>query len=84
MGYNHQFLIANVKGEGLKPKLLKLLRDHKIVDFLILDESIPYIRKYALEGVQNFALRVSEFDSVETAVALSLNLKSHSRCVDWI
>jgi hypothetical protein len=61
-----------------------ILNEHKIQDFFILDESIPYIIKYALKGVQNFALRVSEFESVETALALNLYLKSYERCVDWI
>ena len=84
MAYDHQFLIVNVKEEGLEPKLLKLLCHFKIKNFFILDESIPYIRKYALEGVANFALRVSEFESVETALALSHHLKSHGRRVDWI
>lgn len=84
LNYKHQFLIVNVKEEGLEPKLLKLLSREKIVNFFILDESIPYIRKYALEGVSNFALRVSEFESVETALALSLHLKNHGRCLDWI
>ena len=54
------------------------------MDFFILDESIPYIRKYAFEEIPNFSLRVSEFESVETAVALSLNLKSHNPYMDWI
>ena len=82
--YQHEFLIANVKEEGLEPKLLTVLRDYGIIDFFILDESIPYIRKYALKGISNFALRVSEFESVETALALNHHLRVHGRRVDWV
>jgi hypothetical protein len=82
--YNHRFLIVNVKEEGLEPKLLALLKQHKIDDFFILDESIPYIRKYAREGIANFALRVSEFESFETALALNAHLKGEGRRIDWI
>jgi len=82
--YDHAFLIANVKEEGLEPRLLKLLADNNVHDFFILDESIPFIRKYALEGVSNFALRVSEFESVETALNLNANLKAKNCSVEWI
>jgi len=84
LDYNHQFLIVNVKEEGLEPKLLKILKQNNIKNFFILDESFPYIRKYALEGVPNFALRVSEFEGVQTALALNTYLKSHGCCVDWV
>ena len=82
--YKHRFLIANVKEEGLEPKLLKLLKNNGIDEFFILDESIPYIRKYALEGVSNFALRVSEFESVDTALSLRTHLQREGRSIDWI
>ena len=82
--YNHKFLIVNVKEEGLEPKLLSLLRQFKICDFFILDETIPYIRKYAREGVSNFALRVSEFESIETALKLNTHLNSEGHQVEWI
>jgi hypothetical protein len=82
--YKHKFLIANVKEEGMEPKLLPLLKKNKIYDFFILDESIPYIRKYAREGNKNFAIRVSEFESVETALALNEHLKAEGNCIDWI
>jgi hypothetical protein len=84
LAYNHKFLIVNVKEEGLEPKILSLMSQNKITNFFILDESIPYIRKYALKGISNFALRVSEFESIETALALNFHLKKYGKCVDWI
>lgn len=83
-GYQHRFLIANVKEEGLEPRLLEQLAERKIVDFFILDESFPYIRKYAREGLSNFAVRVSEYESPETALNLSRALFDEGRMVDWI
>ena len=82
--YHHHFLIANVKEEGLEPKLLNLFNKHGVNDYFILDESLPYIRKYALQGLPNFAIRVSEFESVDTALRLQAYLKNESKRVDWI
>ena len=82
--YNHKFLIVNVKEEGLEPKLIPLLQRNNISDFFILDESIPYIRKFARFGHRNFALRVSEFESIETAFALNEHLGVEGNGVDWI
>jgi hypothetical protein len=82
--YNHKFLIVNVKEEGLEPKLLSLLKQFKVYDFFILDETIPFIRKYAMKGISNFALRVSEFESIETALKLNAHLKNKGHCIDWI
>lgn len=82
--YKGRFLILNVKEEGLQPKLLCLLKLHKIDNFFILDESVPYILKYALEGISNFAIRVSEFESVDTALALQEHLKKNGCRIDWI
>lgn len=82
--YKHRFLIVNVKEEGLEPRLLALLAERGITDFFILDESFPYIRKHALSGISNFALRVSEYESTETALSLSRFLQEAGRKVDWI
>lgn len=82
--YKHRFLIANVKEEGLEPKLTELFSQHGISDFFILDESIPYIRKYAMLGLPKFAVRVSEFESVETALRLAEYLQQNGKSVEWI
>lgn len=82
--FNHPFLIVNVKEEGLEPLLLDMLEDANVLDFFILDETIPYIRKYALEGIPNFAVRVSEFESTQTALNLAAYLKTKGKRVDWI
>ncbi|GGE24494.1 hypothetical protein GCM10011390_49910 [Aureimonas endophytica] len=82
--YRHRFLIANVKEEGMEPRLLRLLAERDITDFFILDESFPFIRKHALAGIPNFAVRVSEYESAETALNLARLLREAERSVDWI
>ncbi|WP_176086406.1 hypothetical protein [Martelella sp. HB161492] len=82
--YHHHFMIANVKEEGLEPKLLELFEKYGVKDYFILDESLPFIRKFALQGLPNFAVRVSEFESIETALRLQDYLKKEDKRVDWI
>ncbi len=84
VAYDHRFLIVNVKEEGLETKLLKQLEQNNIEDFFILDESLPFIRKYALLGVSNFAIRVSELESINTALAMANHLRERGRRVKWI
>lgn len=82
--YRHRFLIANVKEEGLEPRLTQLFARHGITDYFILDESFPFIRKYALLGLPHFALRVSEYESIDTPIRLAAELAGAGRRVDWI
>jgi hypothetical protein len=82
--YNHKFLIANVKEEGLETKLLPLFNYYGVDDFFILDETIPYIMKYAACGVSKFALRVSEFESIETALLVNENCLNNGTKIDWV
>ena len=69
--YNHRFLILNVKEEGLEEKLLHLMLKYQINDFFFLDQSFPFLIKTALSGESRTAVRVSEYESVETALTLS-------------
>lgn len=82
--YRHRFLIANVKEEGLEPRLVALLEQHGITEYFILDESFPFIRKYALQGLPNFALRVSEYESIDTPIKLARDLAAAGKRVEWI
>ncbi|MCG0994375.1 hypothetical protein LHT11_04045 [Acetobacter indonesiensis] len=82
--FDHSFLIANVKEEGLEDRLLSILKKYNVENYFILDESFPFIRKYALKGISNFALRVSEFENYRTALALAHSLKDVGQNVDWI
>lgn len=69
--YRHGTLILNVKEEGLEDRLLKLMREHGHNDFFFLDQSFPFIVKTVNAGEKRCAVRVSEYESVESALALS-------------
>lgn len=69
--YGHRLLILNVKEEGLEEKLLRLMHDRGIDDFFFLDQSFPFLVRTARAGEKRCAVRVSEFESIDTALALA-------------
>lgn len=75
--YDHRFLILNTKEEGLEQRLLALMAERGIEDFFFLDQSFPFLLKTARAGESRCAVRVSEYESIETAFALA-------GLVDWI
>ena len=75
--YRHGTLILNVKEEGLEARLIETMRTHGIDDYFFLDQSFPFLVKWARAGERRCAVRVSEFESVETALALAGK-------IDWV
>lgn len=75
--YRHRLLILDVKEEGLEERLLGLMAGRGIADFFFLDQSFPFLMRTALSGERRSAVRVSEYESVETALALT-------GMVDWV
>lgn len=69
--YRHGTLILNVKEEGLEGRLIELMRACSISDYFFLDQSFPFLIKWARLGEKRCAVRVSEFESVETALSLA-------------
>lgn len=75
--YRHGTLILNVKEEGLEARLIELMQRAGIEDYFFLDQSFPFLVKYSRLGVHRCAVRVSEFESIQTALTLAGK-------VDWI
>jgi len=75
--YRHGGLILNVKEEGLETRLIALMKSKAIEDYFFLDQSFPFLVKWARAGEHRCAVRVSEFESIETALALAGR-------VDWV
>ncbi len=75
--YNHGTLILNVKEEGLEELLLSYLMKYQINSYFFLDQSFPFLIKTSKNGEKKIAVRVSEYESIETA----LRLKDD---VDWV
>jgi len=75
--YRHGTLILNVKEEGLEARLIDLMKAHGIDDYFFLDQSFPFLVKWSRLGEHRCAVRVSEFESVDTALSLAGK-------VDWV
>ena len=75
--YEHGTLILNVKEEGLEEQLMEIMAEKDIDDYFFLDQSFPFLVKWASKSKRRCAVRVSEFESIETALTLSGK-------VDWI
>lgn len=75
--YRHGVLILNVKEEGLEDRLIALMQAHGIEDYFFLDQSFPFLIRSARRGESRCAVRVSEFESLDTALSLAGK-------VDWV
>jgi hypothetical protein len=75
--YRHGLLILNVKEEGLEARLLDLMAARGIERFFFLDQSFPFLVKTARTGERRCAVRVSEYESIETALSVA-------GLVDWV
>ncbi len=69
--YRHGLLILNVKEEGLEERLEALMAEHGIDEWFFLDQSFPFLMRTVQRGEARCAVRVSEFESVDTALSLA-------------
>lgn len=69
--YRHGTLILNVKEEGLEARLIDVMAAKGIERFFFLDQSFPFLIRTARAGERRCAVRVSEFESIETALAVA-------------
>lgn len=74
--YAHGTLILNVKEEGLEDRLLQLMVARGVNRFFFLDQSIPFLIRTAKAGERRCAVRVSEYETIETALRVA-------SLVDW-
>jgi hypothetical protein len=68
--WNGQFLVLNVKEEGLEDRILKILSERQIFKYFFLDQSFPFLVRTLRKGNQKVAARVSDIESIETALAV--------------
>jgi hypothetical protein len=73
--YDHGTLILNVKEEGLEARLIALMAYKGIEDYFFLDQSFPFLVKWSSACERRSAVRVSEFESIETALSLTGKVK---------
>jgi len=75
--YQHNTLILNIKEEGLEACLIDLMKKRGITDYFFLDQTFPFLIKWSKLGEKRCAVRVSEFESIETALTLAGK-------IDWV
>ena len=69
--YRHRTLILNVKEEGLEERLVRLMLEHQIEDYFFLDQSFPFMIRWAEAVNGRCAVRISEFESIQTALCVA-------------
>jgi hypothetical protein len=69
--YEHGTLILNVKEEGLEQALVERMAKAGIADWFFLDQSFPFLIRSARAGERRCAVRVSEYESIDTALTLA-------------
>jgi len=65
-----QFLVLNIKEEGLENRILESLAKKKITGYFFLDQSFPFLQRTVRMGNRQVAARASDIESVETALAI--------------
>lgn len=69
--YRHAFLIFNVKCDGLESRILELAARYQIQNFFLLDVAPPTLIRLARQGLRHLAVRYSEYEPIEAALALA-------------
>lgn len=75
--YKHGTLILNIKSEQIEYQVLELIHKYNIKKYFFLDSSFPMIFKLSNNGEKNLAIRLSDFEGIETII----NMKDK---VEWV
>lgn len=73
--YQHGLMILNIKSERIEFKVLELLKKYNISEYFFLDSSFPMINLLASQGENNSAIRFSEFEGLDTVLAMKDKVK---------
>lgn len=69
--YRHALLILNVKSERIEHRVLELVRQRGVEKCFLLDCSFPMVRLLNEQGERRIAVRFSECEPLEGAMALA-------------
>ncbi len=76
--YRHGTMILNIKSERIEHRVLEEIRKAGTVqDYFFLDSSFPMIRQLIKDGEHRIAVRFSEYEPIESVLALAGQ-------VDWV
>lgn len=68
--YKHRLLVLNIKEEGIESRVKDMVESQGILNYFFLDLSFPFLIKMVNSGEKRVALRFSEFESIQTVLAL--------------
>lgn len=68
--YRHAFIVLNIKEEGLEERVGAMLAERGVEEWAFLDQSFPFLVRSLRSGERRTMVRVSEFESARTALAL--------------
>lgn len=68
---HHAFYIVNIKCERIEFEVLARLAEANISNFMLLDCSFPMIVTFIRQKERRIAVRLSEYESIETVLALA-------------
>jgi len=77
--YNHKLLIANIKEEGIEKEVIKLIKKNSIVDYFLLDVTIPQILNLNKIKILDIGLRISKYEQYKGI----LNFKHKNKWI-WL
>lgn len=69
--FRHNTLILNIKEEGIEYRVKEIVEERGIHNYFFLDLSFPYLVKMANTGEKRVAVRFSEYESIDTVLALA-------------
>jgi len=75
--FRHRFIILNIKSEGIEQAVIQAVTRHQIRHYFLLDVTIPKLVALGRRGVPHLAVRYSEFESLESCLALA-------RWAEWV
>lgn len=68
--YRHGLMILNIKSERIEHRVLDMIQG-TVKDYFFLDSSYPMIRTLCQQGESKIAVRFSEYEPIESALALA-------------
>ncbi|MBI5228548.1 hypothetical protein HY991_00445 [Candidatus Micrarchaeota archaeon] len=68
--FGHAFIILEIKEEGIEQRVIDLCKKHGVDNYFLLSVSFPFIYLLSKKGFKKLALRFSEFESIETCLAM--------------
>ena len=68
--YKQAFIVLNIKEAGIEERVIEIMEARGLADYFLLDVEFPYLYKATRAGFKKIAVRYSEAEPIEQALAL--------------